>query len=184
MTTRVGLGGSNSLSIETTENRIINLFPEGVEAEFQFEDGQSMIVLRSDRGEGRACKFHSGYRLKDEAASRVTITSYHIEGVKFEPFRTVVIQEIDYDTATVTLHLPNELQDPKGPATCPGRGTGKKKPRRPIAYTGRGPDEALASEGITDIQFLRGLIEQVNRISSEMGVALHLDQEGKLYGRL
>jgi hypothetical protein len=184
MTTRVGLGSKGALIVETDDTRIIDLFPDGVRAEFSTDlEGVDWVSLFAAKPNGTKCHFHQHGKLH-----KVSITERHLTGVDFEPFRlakvgdTVYQEDHENNEHSVDLQLANARKKPRR-KTGGGSARGPSKPFSGTPTPGQ-RELPLEPSEVETIEDLRQAMAQANRIALNLDVELCFDEDGLLYAAI
>lgn len=190
MTTRVGYGTTGVLSVETTNRRIIDAFPDGVRAEFETDEtGVDWVTLYPADPNGTKCHFHQHGRVH-----KISITERHLTGVEFEPWRLAKVGEIDFRDhpdmgGGASLQLPNERKRPRRKTHGSKRGASKPFSGTPTPGQRQLPledEEPLdnAEAPVNPIEHLRQLMDEIMEIAEDLGVDLCMDENGLLYAKI
>jgi hypothetical protein len=180
LTTRIGLGTSRQLRIETNDPQVYGRFKKGIYAEYEAAD-HAISIFAADKG-GSHFHVHGDNHL----TSILVLETPTFEDL--DPFRIVAPTEInarDFE-GEIRFYLPEKLLPPKGY----NRGTRDEsngRTRHPLSPLT--VEEVFAMRDKTDFdhfdpRVFNQLLRLAKDYSAEHDIRLCLDEHGELYGRI
>lgn len=173
--TRMGLGESGVLRIETNDEKIVALFPQGVTC---YVDGDGDFIL-TQKTRGRRPHF----RAYPNGTHHVSIQLSASDMKRVDPFRLDEPSSVEIDdTDEVTLSPPLHIRPPKGSSGHTRTDLGRSSnPISRITRNGASVDMDFKS---FDPRAFKRLLELVTEYAEHFDLTLYLDDEGELHARI
>lgn len=184
--TRLAVGRSGVLRVETPEEDIVEVLQRGVKASYDAE--LRRFILRPDltrAPKGRKCRFHRYPNGVHHLSVPISPTELEL----IEPFRIVPVRnwsiEDDGDEEMVVLTMPDNLKLPKGYVGYT-RTPDLPRDAKPLSHAVVEELEALAKPAPApfDPTLLSRLITLTKDYAWSHDITLCLDADGEIYGRI